>query len=372
MARLVSVGMAVPPHEISQSEAKLFAKELFSRSFQDIQRLLPLFEHTGIETRRFSRPRSWFEKEHTLAEKNRAYIEMACQLGEEAIQRCLQPCNLDVNDIDHIIYVSTTGMATPSIDAYLVHRMGINPHVKRTPIWGLGCAGGVVGLARAFEAAQASPAHKVVLVAVECCGLTFRRNDLSKSNLVATSLFADGAAAALVVGDQVETDDFRSGPTMIGTMSTILPNSLDIMGWEILDDGLKVVFSKEIPTLVRKNLRPLVDEFINQHHLSLSDLDHYITHPGGRKVLEAYQEALGLSAEHFYTAYQVLKQYGNMSSVTVLFVLAEVLKQKQKKKTYGLVSALGPGFSAEFLLLKWDEADIGNKEELQGENLYYV
>lgn len=370
MARLVSIGMAVPPYEVRQSEAQQFAKKLFSRSFQDIERLLPLFEHTGIEKRNLSRPRSWFEEEHRLAEKNQAYIEMACQLGEQAIQHCLDHCGLDVTEIDHLIFVSTTGMATPSIDAHLAHRMGMNRHLKRTPIWGLGCAGGVVGLARAFEAAKTSPTDKVVILAVECCGLTFRRNDLSKSNLVATSLFADGAAAALVVGEEVKEEHLQGGPTMVGAMSTIFPDSLDVMGWEILDDGLKVIFSKEIPVLVKKHIRPLVEEFVNRYHLTLSDIDHYITHPGGRKVLEAYQEALGLSKEHLRYAYQVLKTYGNMSSVTVLFVLAEELKQKREKE-YGLVSSLGPGFSAEFLLLKWDET-AGKNQELIGENLFYV
>lgn len=372
MARLVAIGTAVPPYEVQQSEAQSFAKELFSRSFRDIQRLLPLFEHTGIMKRRFSRPRSWFEEEHSFAEKNNAYIETACQLGEAAIRRCLAQCGLDVTEIDHLIFVSTTGMATPSIDARLVHRMGINPHVKRTPIWGLGCAGGVVGLARAFESAQAIPAQKVVLLTVECCGLTFRRNDLSKSNLVATSLFADGAAAALVVGEDVKLAHVQTCPTMVGTMSTILPDSLDVMGWDFLDDGLKVIFSKEIPVLVRKEIRPLVIDFINKYQLTLDDIDHYITHPGGRKVLEAYQEALGLSKESFSHAYQVLQQYGNMSAVTVLFVLAEELKQQRKKQEYGLVSALGPGFSAEFLLLKWDEPTATTKEKRQGENFYYV
>lgn len=369
MARLVSVGTAVPPYEIQQSEVQEFAKNLFSRSFEDIDRLLPIFDHTGIEKRRFSMPRSWFEEEHTLADKNNAYIEMACQMGETAIQRCLEQCGMDVAEIDHLIYVSTTGMATPSIDAHLIHRMGMNRHMKRTPIWGLGCAGGVVGLARAFEAAQVDPHHKVILLAVECCGLTFRRNDLSKSNLVATSLFADGAAAALVVGDKVDKYNPHLGPTMVGAMSTIFPHSLDVMGWEIQNDGLKVVFSKEIPILVKKKIQPLVTDFVQKHKLTLQDIDLYITHPGGRKVLEAYQDALGLSKKYFHISYQILKQYGNMSAVTVLFVLAEELKQQRKRK-YGLVSTLGPGFSAEFLLLKWNEEDT--KQEIKGENLSYV
>lgn len=371
MSRLVAIGTAVPPYEIQQSEARAFAKELFSQSFHDIDRLLPIFDHTGIEKRSFSKPRSWFEQDHSLAEKNQAYIEMACYLGEKAIQRCLQQAGVEVTEIDHLIFVSTTGMATPSIDAHLVHRMGMNRHIKRTPIWGLGCAGGVVGLARAFELAKAFPNHRVLLLTVECCGLTFRRNDLSKSNLVATSLFADGAAAVLVVGSEVDEYHANGGPSMVGAMSTIFPHSLNVMGWEILDDGLKVIFSKDIPKIVRENIQPLVIDFVQKHDLTPNDIDTYITHPGGRKVLEAYQEALGLSKEQLYVSFEVLRQYGNMSAVTILFVLAEEIKLA-RKRNYGLLSTLGPGFSAEFLLLKWGEEPWFLQKERKGEEIYYV
>lgn len=355
MAQLLAIGTAVPPYQMEQSEVKAFSKAHFARSYDNIDRLLTLFDHTGIQQRNFSQPRTWFEEDHTLTEKNDAYIETACQLGEEAIRQCLAQTEFTASQIDHLIFVSTTGVATPSIDAQLINRLRMNPHIKRTPIWGLGCAGGVVGLSRAYEAAMSSPKSCVLLVAVECCSLTFRSEDLSKSNLVATSLFADGAAAALIVGEECERRDQHpgSGPEMVEAMSTLFSDSLDVMGWQLQDDGLKVIFSKEIPVLVQQRIKPLVETFLKRSGLTLSDLETYITHPGGFKVLQAYQSALSLSETSFTHSYQVLRQYGNMSSVTVLFVLKEELAESHQLGSYSLVSALGPGFSAEMLLLRW-------------------
>ena len=173
---------------------------------------------------------------------------------------------LSPQEVDHFIFVSSTGLSTPSIDAHLVNRLGMNPQVKRTPLWGLGCAGGAAGLARAFEVARAFPERRVLLLALELCGLTFRRNDLSKSNLVATSLFADGAAAVLVAGEKagVKTE----GPRILDAASMTWPQSLDVMGWEVVDDGLKVIFSKDIPSIVRRQVRPVVEEFLRRWELT--------------------------------------------------------------------------------------------------------
>jgi len=281
MAYIVAVGTSVPPYPMNQREVRDFSRNLFARSLPEIDRLLPVFENTGIDRRYFSKPRAWFEKDHTFEEKNQAFVEMACRLGKEAIEQCLSRSGVSVHEIDHLIFVSTTGLATPSIDAHLIQQLGMKPHVHRTPIWGLGCAGGVVGLARAYDVAQADPSRKVLMVAVECCSLTFRRKDLSKRNLVATSLFADGAAAVLVVGDQVMENQSFAGPEIVGSMSTIFPSSLDVMGWEVAEDGLQVVFSKDIPSIVRKHINPLVRKFVDQQQIRFHEIEAYITHPGG-------------------------------------------------------------------------------------------
>ncbi len=355
MPRIVSVGTAVPPYEIRQEEVRSFARQLFEPAYSNIDRLLTIFENTSIQKRRFSRPRDWFEVERSFSERNQVYIEIACQLGEEAILRCLEGTGLKPDDIDHIYFVSTTGMATPSIDAHLINRLSMDIHVKRTPIWGLGCAGGVAGLSRAYEYACAFPESRVLLLALELCGLTFRRNDMSKSNLVASSLFGDGAAAVLVAGEEAEIPCPLNGPQIVSTMSTMWPDSLDVMGWEIRDDGLKVIFSKDIPTIVRKQIKPVVEEFLAKQRIDLEKVDHYIAHPGGIKVIQAYQEALGLPEEKFKHARSVLANFGNMSSATVLFVLEKELEDSHTYGSYGLMAALGPGFSSELLLMRWGQ-----------------
>lgn len=355
MPRVVSVGTAVPPYEIKQEEARELARQLFQESYPNLDRLLTIFENTAIQSRRFSKPRDWFQEDHSFREKNQAYVESACQLGEEAIQKALKLAGLDVEDVDHFIFVSTTGMATPSIDAHLIHRLGMNQHVKRTPIWGLGCAGGVAGLSRAYEYARAFPESRVLLLALECCGLTFRRRDHSKSNLVATSLFSDGAAAVLVAGEEAAFSMGARGPKIMDTMSMIWPNSLDVMGWDLMDDGLKVIFSRDIPTLVRSRCRSVLESFLERHQLNFSEIDHYIAHPGGRKVLDAFEEALGIPGDRLSTSHRVLERYGNMSSATVLFVLEQVMRNAIRPQL-GLMTALGPGFSLEMCLLKWEES----------------
>lgn len=355
MPRILSVGTAVPEYVLDQDEAKQFASSLFRESFADIGRYLPIFEHAAIHTRRLSRPRTWFEEERSFRERNRAYTEVACRLGEEAIRRCLQSVGLEPAEVDHLIFVSTSGLATPSIDARIVNNLSLQRHIKRTPIWGLGCAGGASGLARAYEYARAFPESRVVLLAVELCSLTFRRNDRSKSNLVATSLFADGAAAVLVSGDGVEP--YAPGsPRMVDTMSTLWPDSLDVMGWDVVDDGLKVVFSRDIPSIVRQEVRPAIETFLRQRGMELAELGPIIAHPGGAKVLAAYEEALELSPDSLRHAHGVLAEYGNMSAATVLFVLERELRESHSPGTVGLVTALGPGFSSELMLLEWDQS----------------
>lgn len=366
MARIVAVGTAVPPFLLKQRDAKEYVKHIFSSSVQHINRYLPIFENTSIEQRRMSKPLEWFQEEHTFAERNQVYIEMACQLGEEAIIRCLAESGFHIKEIDHLIFVSTTGLATPSIDAHLIQRLHMNPQMKRTPIWGLGCAGGVVGLTRALEYAKAFPNESVLLVAVELCGLTFRKNDGSKSNIVATSLFGDGAAAVLITGNEVPLRIPRNTyPHYSSSQSTIFPDSLDVMGWDLEEDGLKVVFSKEIPTFIKQEVAPILGSYLQKQGVSCQDVQRWITHPGGLKVLQAYQEITGLAKEVFASAYEVLREFGNMSSVTVLFVLQKEMQNQHVPQEKGILLALGPGFSAEFLMVEWQPV---HKDDLIEQN----
>lgn len=361
MPKIVSVATTIPPFELKQQETLEFARRLFSEKFKDIERLLEVFSNGQIEKRHFAKDLSWFQKEHTFEEKNNAFIEAAIELGVKAVDQCLQSGTYLVEpiahkDIDAIFYISTTGLATPSIEARIMNRLPFSPHTKRIPIWGLGCAGGASGLARAYEYCLAFPDAKVLVLCVELCSLTFQPNDYSKSNLIGTSLFADGVACVLLAGDNVDVHLFSNHPVhpaILDAQSALMPHSEDVMGWDIKNDGLYVIFSRDIPSIVQSWYGGQVNPFLEQHRLTTRDIQHFIAHPGGKKVLEAYMEALNLHPGMIELSLHILKQYGNMSSATVLYVLHEFMQKGAGKGEYGLITALGPGFSSELLLVEW-------------------
>lgn len=363
MPKIASVGVCIPPNHLTQETTMEFAAELFQQSFKDLPRLLKVFENAEIESRNLAEDITWFRKDHTFEEKNIAYIKHAVEFGTKAITNCLHnqeflQTDVPYNEIDAIFFISTTGISTPSIDAKIMNHLPFSPHTKRIPIWGLGCAGGASGLSRAYEYCLAYPEAKVLVVSVELCSLTFQRNDRSKSNLVGTSLFSDGVAAVLVIGDRTKikrNEAIKNIPTILDTQSTLMPDSEDVMGWDIKNEGLYVIFSKDIPSIITTWLKPNVEKFLHQHELKLSDIKHFIAHPGGKKVIEAYEKALGFNKEKIMLSQKVLREHGNMSSATVYYVLEEFMKQGISIGDYGLIAALGPGFSSELLLVKWGE-----------------
>ena len=354
MSRVIAVASEDAPFKVGQEEVKDFAREIFSRRRGDLDRLLNVFNSTSILSRHFTEERSWYGKEHGFAERNELYIRNAVKLSEACSLRCLEEAGLQPADIHHVIFVSSTGLSTPSIDARLFNTVKLNSHVKRTPIWGLGCAGGAAGLSRALEYTIAMPGHAVLLIAIELCGLTFQKDDYSKNNLVGTALFSDGAAAAVVVGEEHPLAG-HSGISLLSSLSTIFDNSLDVMGWDVEDTGLKVIFSKDIPTIVHKCVRENVEELAEQSGLGLSDIRHFVIHPGGPKVMDAYEHSLGLQDGALRHSRKVFYEHGNMSSPTVLYVLKEFMGSRgYGPDEYGLISALGPGFSSELVLFKTD------------------
>lgn len=330
-----------------------FARRLFAGALPDLDRLLDAFVHARIRKRHLCMPPDWYERPRTFAEKNRRYVEWAVHLAREAAWRCLDAAGASPRDIDAVIFVSSTGVAAPSLDARLVNELGLRPDAVRIPLWGLGCAGGAMGLSRAFDYAVAHPASRVLLVAVELCSLTFVPQDRSKRNLIATALFADGAAAALVGGDTAAPAQGNPAPcpAIVGRASVTWPNTLDVMGWDLTDDGLNVVFSPAIPELVRRNMPEFARGFLARFGLTPQDLRHVLAHPGGAKVLDALQEALGVPPHALHDAAEVLAEYGNVSAATVLFVLARRLNRPWPAGEPALVTALGPGFSGELVLL---------------------
>jgi alkylresorcinol/alkylpyrone synthase len=342
------VATALPATRIDQSQVVEFARARFAGRIPDLERLMPVFDHAGIRTRYFAAPQEWFLTDHDLAEKSAIYAREATRLSAEAAVKALAQAELKPTDIDYIIYVNTTGLATPSIDARLINVMGLRRDVRRTPIWGLGCAGGAAGLSHAHHYGLAHPEAKILVVATELCGLTFLAEDMSTSNLVATALFGDGAAAAVVVGDQCA----GAGLELIATRSRFYPDSLDVMGWTVLQEGLQVVFAKRIPEIVAETAGEDIGSFLAEHGLKVADLEAFLLHPGGTKVLEAYQQALALTPSQLDLARGVLQDFGNMSSATVFFVLERYLaEQGSGRGGHGLISALGPGFCSESLLV---------------------
>ncbi len=308
-----------------------------------LDRLKPIYGNTGIETRHSCVPADWYERPHGWAEKNALFVDNAVDLLERAAREAIAHAGLDVRDIDVVVSVSTTGIATPSLDARLVERLQMRRDVERAPIFGLGCAGGVLGLARAASFARARPGCTVLLVVVELCALTFRQSDTSKSNVVATALFGDGAAAVVVGcgGD---------GPAIAAAGEHIWADSLDVMGWSVEDDGLRVVFSRDIPALTRTEFPVVMHRFFEANGLTLADVDEFVCHPGGAKVLDALEEAFELATGSLDVSRGVLRDYGNMSAVTVLFVMQRMLAAGRRGRY--LLSALGPGFTAAFLTLE--------------------
>ena len=346
--KILSVATSLPPYRIGQEEVKEFARALFSEKFKDIERLAPIFDNVQVDNRYFCVPREWFERDHGFPERNDLYVEHALDLSENSARRALDKAGAEPEDIGAIFFVSTTGLSTPSLDSKLIFRLGLSEHTRRVPIWGLGCAAGVAGLARAADHARLYPERPVLLVGVELCGLTFQRGDLSKSNLVATSLFADGAAAVLL-GE----GDGTTGLELTGSHSTTWPETEDIMGWDVVETGFKVKISRSIPTLVRQRMSENLAAACGSVGLSLEGIRHYITHPGGARVLDAFEEVLGFEPGGLTLSREVLRDYGNISSVTVMFVLERFLRSREfATGDRGMLSALGPGFSAEHVFFR--------------------
>jgi alkylresorcinol/alkylpyrone synthase len=334
--RLLALKSAVPPYVIAQNEAAQYARALFAQ-VRDIARLIPVFQNTGIARRYSCVPIEWYLDDHGWMDRTQLYIENAVNLLETVTRNLLEEARLKPDDIDSIVVVSTTGVATPSLDALLVERMGLRRDIQRLPIFGLGCAGGVIGLSRAADLAGAKPGSKVLFLVVELCALTFRKNDISKSNIVATALF----------GAILSTDG--DGPAFGAAGEHTWPQSLDVMGWDMAEDGLKARFATSIPGLVASDFRPLLDNFLTRNDIPFSEIDAFACHPGGAKVLDALEDALALPRGDLKDSRSILRDYGNMSAVTVLFVAERMGVRKKVQRT--LLTALGPGFSAAFLML---------------------
>jgi alkylresorcinol/alkylpyrone synthase len=336
------------PYKTDQQEVKQQAQEMFSVNFPEASRLIFAFDNTEIITRNFCKPLSYYVQPNTFEERNSEYINAALNFSVLAIDDCVKKASINKEDITDILFVSTTGLATPSIDALIINKMRLNPHINRIPIWGLGCGGGVSGMAKANMVAKANPDAVVLLVAVELCSLTLIKSDYSKSNFIGSSLFSDGIAACIIMGDNHGTNQ---QVTYVASSSKLYYDSLDVMGWDFQDTGFKVLFSKDIPQFINDHIMADIVEFLAKHQLEMSDIKNFIFHPGGKKVLDAYKSALGVAGDFLNKTRTVMNDYGNMSSATVLYVLDKFMREGFEDG-YGLMLAMGPGFSSEMVLLK--------------------
>lgn len=343
--RIRAVATAVPDHHLPQAELRAFAEQLFRDDFPALPRLLRVFDNAGVGQRQFARPLSWYGEPHSFPAKNEVYVEQALALSERAANRALQRSAVPTEQLGAIVFVTSTGVATPSLDAELVQRLDLPRSIARVPVWGLGCAGGAAGLARA--AALVRGLNKpVLLICVEICSATFMHEDRSTSNLVAVALFGDGAAAVVLAPD-------GEGPAVLGGFSHLVDRSADVMGWDLREQGLQVRFARSIPGIVVEHAAAVVEAGLRPHGLRRQDVSSWVLHPGGAKVLSAYERALSLPPAALDHARAVLHEHGNMSSSTALFVLERWLAATPAADRNAVLMGLGPGFCAEGALLRW-------------------
>lgn len=343
-AALLSLATSVPPHTFLQKDVMDAAWGIFGSRFPDYERFTSIYANTGIIKRHAVKPFEWYLTQRGWPERTAAFLEGAEALFVDAATKALANANLKAADVDTIVTVSSTGIATPSLEARVAGRMGFRSDVARVPVFGLGCAGGASGLSIASKLAQAKPGTNVLMVAVELCSLALRLDELTKANIVATSLFADGAAAVLLrAGD--------GGETLVEAVGEHLwPDTLGIMGWNVDPLGFGVIFRRTIPDFVTAELKPALTQILARMKLNLADIDQFICHPGGARVIDAIETTMSLGQGTLEHERQVIADYGNMSAPTVLFVLERARAKGLPQRS--LLTALGPGFTASCVSLR--------------------
>jgi alkylresorcinol/alkylpyrone synthase len=356
--RVAAVGRAFPPHYYDQDTLIRALREAWGTRHYNLDRLEALHRHVLVGGRHLALPLEDYPALKTWGEANDAWIRVALQVGEQAVRTALRGAGCSTGEVDALTFVTVTGICTPSLDARLMNRLGLPSRVKRTPIFGLGCVAGAAGLARAADYLRAFPDDLAVLLSVELCSLTLQREDLSVPNLIASGLFGDGAAAVVLAGGNRRaggpgTAAAGAGPRVVATQSVFYPDSERVMGWDISERGFRIVLSADVPNVVLEHLAHDVDAFLGKHGLVRGDIARWVSHPGGPKVLEATQAALGLTEGDLCLSWRTLREVGNLSSTSVLLVLEDTLKAPPAQGSFGLVMAMGPGFCTELVLLRW-------------------
>ena len=337
--------------------SNLHTQEEVARELTDVAP--PGFERfvttSGVETRSLAIPLSRYPSMTGFTEANEAYIEVATDLGARAVQSALDAAGIHPSEVDAIVSVSSTGVAVPTIDARLATRIGLREDVKRIPLFGLGCVAGAAGMARVHDYLRGYPQHVAVLLSVELCSLTLQRDDASIPALIGVCLFGDGAAAVVATGaDRVPAyPTARPGPAVLATRSRLLPGTVDVMGWNVSANGFGLVMSRDVPKMADDHLGEEVDRFLADHGLTTADISTWVCHPGGPKVLDSIEGAIGLAPEALAHSRNSMRENGNISSASVLDVLRRTIADPPPAGELGVMLAMGPGFSFELLLLGW-------------------
>ncbi|MBV8056185.1 MAG: type III polyketide synthase [Deltaproteobacteria bacterium] len=348
--RIVSVASALPAHIYHQKQITDALVEYWGVRLEAPEILRRIHSRVGVDVRHLAFPLEQYGQFNTWGQANRAWLKVSEELGTKAIDTVLGRAGFVRTDVDALYTVSITGVASPSLDARLANCMGLRSDIKRTPIFGLGCVGGAVGLVRAADYLRAFPDQIAVLLSVEVCSLTIQLDDLSIANMISIGLFGDGAVAALMAGGAAAGE----GPEILQTKSVFYPQTEDMMGWDISEKGFRVILSPKLPELIRSRFAADVDAFLNQQGLSREDVGSWVIHPGGPKILEAVETALGLCNGELEASWECLSHCGNLSSGSVLKVLEEVIAWRHPQPgTFGVIAAMGPGFCAELLLVRW-------------------
>lgn len=334
---LLALATANPPHVLTQRDVVNSVRDIFSGQFSNFEKIASMFAATGIEERRATQPFEWYLQPHGWPERTAAYAEGALALFIEAASKALEAAQLSAEEVDTIVTVSSTGIATPSLEARAMQTLGFRSDILRVPVFGLGCGGGVAGLAIGADLAMARPGSVVLVVTIELCSLAVRLDEATKVNMVAMALFGDGAAAAVLTSRPDANIRLRY------TAQHTWPDTLDIMGWKVDPVGFGVIFDQSIPMFTRSHLKDAIDTILNAQGSGYGEIDRFICHPGGRKVVEAIEDVLNVSAGTLDHEREILRQFGNMSAPTALFVLERAMNAGLPERS--VVMALGPGFT---------------------------
>ena len=353
--RIASAASAFPKHYYTQKVLLERLQDYWGSQLKNPLLLARLHRNVTVDGRYLAIPAEQYVDIKTWGQANDIWIRVAQELGERALCLAMHNAGLQPEDLGALLFTTVTGVASPSIDALLINRMGLPANIRRTPIFGLGCVAGAAGIARASDYVRAYPKQAAALVSVELCSLTLQREDLSVANLISSGLFADGAAAVIVTGEDFESSQPESsGPRILATRSVFYPATEEMMGWSISEKGFRIILSTEVPNLIRQNLGRDVDAFLADNGHQRSDLKSFVLHTGGPKVLDASADALGLHNGELDASWDCLRKVGNLSSASVLCVLEDVMKNRRPEPgTLGLLAAMGPGFCSELLLLQW-------------------